>query len=195
MRKFQKQQLMEVIGSLHEIHQSSAAGLAAGSYQTVRNLLTDCQEAAIQVGKIIEQWEGEGTDAVACLEQYCETVYRVAVQAEKLSFTKAYASLEEVLTKAENAIRHMPEKKEIVFMPYKASMWDSLESVYLAAREDENCDAYVVPNRRMTASAKCITREMSIRRILRLLTMRIMIWRKDVRMRSIFIIHMMNTIL
>ncbi|MCI9314701.1 MAG: hypothetical protein HFI57_06920 [Lachnospiraceae bacterium] len=145
MRKFQKQQLMEVIGSLHEIHQSSAAGLAAGSYQTVRNLLTDCQEAAIQVGKIIEQWEGEGTDAVACLEQYCETVYRVAVQAEKLSFTKAYASLEEVLTKAENAIRHMPEKKEIVFMPYKASMWDSLESVYLAAREDENCDAYVVP--------------------------------------------------
>ena len=30
-------------------------------------------------------------------------------------------------------------------MPYKASMWDSLESVYLAAREDETCEAYVVP--------------------------------------------------
>ena len=39
----------------------------------------------------------------------------------------------------------MKVKKEVVFLPYKASMWDSLESVYLAAREDEDCDAYVVP--------------------------------------------------
>ncbi|WP_188399499.1 hypothetical protein [Sporomusa sp. GT1] len=37
-------------------------------------------------------------------------------------------------------------KKEILFLPYKASMWDSLESIWLAAREDEeHCDVYVVP--------------------------------------------------
>ncbi|MBR1737229.1 MAG: hypothetical protein IJ736_09480, partial [Firmicutes bacterium] len=34
---------------------------------------------------------------------------------------------------------------EVVFLPYKASMWDSLESVWKAANEDENCDAYVIP--------------------------------------------------
>ncbi len=37
-------------------------------------------------------------------------------------------------------------KKEVVFLPYKYSMWDSLESVWQAANEDkEKCIAYVVP--------------------------------------------------
>lgn len=35
--------------------------------------------------------------------------------------------------------------KEAVFMPYKASMWDSLESVWKAAAEDPDWDVYVVP--------------------------------------------------
>lgn len=37
-------------------------------------------------------------------------------------------------------------KKEILFLPYKASMWDSLESIWQAADEDkEHCQAFVVP--------------------------------------------------
>lgn len=37
-------------------------------------------------------------------------------------------------------------KKEIYFLPYKASMWDSLESIWRAAAEDkEHCNAYVMP--------------------------------------------------
>ncbi len=37
-------------------------------------------------------------------------------------------------------------KKEIFFLPYKASMWDSLESVWKAANEDkEHCIPYVMP--------------------------------------------------
>ena len=37
-------------------------------------------------------------------------------------------------------------KKEIFFLPYQASMWDSLESVWKAALEDkERCIAYVMP--------------------------------------------------
>jgi hypothetical protein len=36
-------------------------------------------------------------------------------------------------------------KLEALFLPYKASMWDSLESIYLAAKEDSACDAFVMP--------------------------------------------------
>ncbi len=44
-------------------------------------------------------------------------------------------------TQKENAF-----KKEIFFLPYKASMWDSLESVWKAADKDkEHCIAYVMP--------------------------------------------------
>ncbi|WP_052380315.1 CDP-glycerol glycerophosphotransferase family protein [Paenibacillus camerounensis] len=36
-------------------------------------------------------------------------------------------------------------KIEIVFMPYKSSMWDSFESIWLAAQADERCNAIVMP--------------------------------------------------
>lgn len=42
-------------------------------------------------------------------------------------------------------LRAEPVKKELVFLPYKASMWDSLESIWQAAVADkEHCNAYVV---------------------------------------------------
>lgn len=36
-------------------------------------------------------------------------------------------------------------KLELVFLPYKASMWDSMESVYLAAAKHPRCNAYAIP--------------------------------------------------
>lgn len=145
MRKFQKQQLLDIFTSLHILHQESRIRLEKKEYQTVQTALSDCQEAAIQMGEAIEQLVGEGTEAVGYLEQYCERVYQTSLQLEELSEKKYYKNLEEILIKAENAVKHMSVRKEVVFFPYKASMWDSLESVYLAAKEDENCDAYCVP--------------------------------------------------
>lgn len=46
---------------------------------------------------------------------------------------------------AQNLQEEQGRKTVIYFLPYKSSMWDSLESVYLAAREDLNCEAYVMP--------------------------------------------------
>ncbi len=33
----------------------------------------------------------------------------------------------------------------ILFLPYKASMWDSMESIWRSAKEDPRCSAYVAP--------------------------------------------------
>jgi hypothetical protein len=145
MRRFQKQQLLDVISSLHIMHQESRRSLERKAYQTVQTALSDCQEAAIQIGEAIEQIEGEGTEAVSWLERYCEKLYDTSVNLEQITSQKFYKNLEEPLIKAENLIEHTPTRKEVVFFPYKASMWDSLESVYLAARADEDCDAYCVP--------------------------------------------------
>lgn len=59
---------------------------------------------------------------------------------------KIYKVLKKQLLKVENSAKNdITVRKEAVFLPYKASMWDSLESVWKAADEDENCDAYVIP--------------------------------------------------
>jgi len=35
--------------------------------------------------------------------------------------------------------------REILFLPYKASMWDSLESIWSAAKDDPHCECVVMP--------------------------------------------------
>lgn len=145
MRNFQKRQLLDIVDELHMLHQQSRDHLLKKEYPTVQNILADCQEAAIQIGEFIENLEGVGTQVVSCLEQYCEILYRITTQIEDESAQKVYKQLEVILIKVGNEISHMKVRKEVVFLPYKASMWDSLESVYLAAKEDEECDAYVIP--------------------------------------------------
>ncbi|MCM1124618.1 MAG: hypothetical protein NC416_18740 [Eubacterium sp.] len=145
MRKFQKQQLADIFKEIHAVHLQIRDRLPDAEYQTVQNLFAVCQETAIQMGEFIESLEGTGTEAVACLEQYCEKLYQFSTQLGQAAAQRVYRSLESTLTKAENALAHMPVRREVLFLPYKASMWDSLESVYLAAKEDETCDAYVVP--------------------------------------------------
>lgn len=145
MKKSLKKQLLEIVDSLHFMHQEIEDRLENGEYQKAINELCDCQDAAIQTGRLIEQIEGEGTAAVSCLEQYCEYLYSVSMQLEALSPHRVYKKLEEVLTKTEDEIQHISIKKVAVFLPYKASMWDSLESVWRASREDEEWECIVMP--------------------------------------------------
>ena len=102
---------------------------------------------------MIENTEGEGHPTVLLLEEYCELIYQVhenlteAKEINKeINLNKIYKNLRQKLIRAANSLKNdVPVRKEVVFLPYKASMWDSLESVWKAADEDENCDAYVIP--------------------------------------------------
>lgn len=145
MRKFQKRQMLEIMSSMCALHREMIQKLKKKNYQAVREDLNDCQEAAIQVGEAIEQIEGAGTEAVDCLEKYCETLYQISISLESILPEEAEKCLKEALNQAEHFLKEVPLKREAVFLPYKASMWDSMESVWKAADEDPDCDAYVIP--------------------------------------------------
>ncbi|MCL2218300.1 MAG: glycosyltransferase [Chitinispirillia bacterium] len=51
------------------------------------------------------------------------------------------------------------DRIEIVIMPYRASTWDSLESIWLAAKADPDCDVYVIPVPYSTLKADRKTRD------------------------------------
>ena len=145
MRKFQKNQILDIMENIHTIHLRVKEKLGQKEYDTVQTALSDCQEAAIQLGEAIEQIAGEGTDVVSYLERYCERVYQISVERETVLPQKAYKSLEENPIKAENALKSMTTEKVAVFLPYKASMWDSLESVWRAADADSEWTSLVMP--------------------------------------------------
>ncbi len=148
MRKKLKEEVLEFINSLYQAHEEIREALLCQNYALAQNMLSECQEFAVSLGETIEASEGEGHVTVSYLEAYCETLFHVFEEIGNPQFNenKVYKMLKRQLIRVENSVRYdIPVKKEIVFFPYKASMWDSLESIYLAAAEDPECDAYCVP--------------------------------------------------
>ena len=149
MRKTQKKQAEDYIRLLGQAHLEIKKALETKKYELARDLLGQCQDSAIELGNMIEQAEGEGAPTVPFLEEYCELVYRIHEeiwQRQKLDTGRLHKALKKQLTQIENSVKNdISVQTEAVFLPYKASMWDSLESVWQAAAEDPNCTAYVIP--------------------------------------------------
>ena len=148
MRKAQKKQAEAFIKLLEEAHDEAAAALRKGKRETAGQILADCQAGAVSLGEMVEATEGEGTNTVSLLEEYCEMLYEAHGEAAGGGGNPGgmIRRLRRQLVRVGNSIKNdIPVRYEIVFMPYKASMWDSLESVWQAAQADPDCDAYVVP--------------------------------------------------
>lgn len=147
MRKNVQKGILDIIETLYEAHASVKELIGRIQCEEAVSLLGECQNTAVEIGGIIEASEGESFCTVHFLEDYCETVYQTAVGVNSgILGDDAKETLDKGLdTVRESVKKDIRVKLEIVFMPYKASMWDSLESVWQAADNDPDCDAYVVP--------------------------------------------------
>lgn len=148
MRKQQQLQILNLLATLEEAHGEITRLMAANDSQALTTLLADCQAVAIHIGGTVEQLEGEGTKTVAWLEAYCETAYRLnntpdnSPEADE-QLAQMRDQLGQIKLCVQSELR--PDKFEILFLPYKASMFDCMESVWRAAAEDPQCDVHVVP--------------------------------------------------
>lgn len=144
MRKYIKKQILGIINTLLNANQLLKKLVTKNNRDKIDILLQDMQAAAIEAGEAIEKSQGEGTEAVHLLEELCELIWETS-QLSMNEKSRLCREMHRKLGMIQGQIREFPERSEVVFLPYKASMWDSLESVWMAADEDENCDAYVIP--------------------------------------------------
>ena len=146
MRKNQQKLILDMIEALLRANHEIKRLFLKKELSAVLQLMEVCQDGALKISKLIENLEGEGTKTVVMLVEYHENLYNFGKNLETIdaSFVKR---LQDQLLKIENNIKSelKPNRIEVAFFPYKASMWDALESIWLAAKEDPNCDAYVVP--------------------------------------------------
>jgi hypothetical protein len=149
MRKAQKNILLEFIQTLYQAHAQIKDMINKKNIAQAAELLEQCQKGAIHLGSLIEQSEGEGFVTIGLLEEYCEVVYHIYEnigESKTKNGSKVYKLLHKQLIQIENSVKNdIKQKIEVVFLPYNASMWDSMESVWKAADEAEGCDAYVIP--------------------------------------------------
>lgn len=147
MDKCRKKDILQMVKTMMHANDSIRKAEFENS-SSVINILCQCQESAIQIGTYLENSDGSYAVLVTALEDYCENIYQMRISIpDRNQCLKLYEKIREQLIEVYNAItNNMPEdKKEVVFLPYKASMWDSLESVWKAADADQDIDAYVIP--------------------------------------------------
>ncbi len=148
MRKHQQKQVLELIKTMNEAYAEIKRLFLRKDYAAVIQLLSDCQDFVVKIGNYIESIEGDGTRTVALLEECHEALFQAGCEINGSNPDGGYIKRlrERFLNIESSVLRELtPNRIEVVFLPYKAAMWDSLESIWLAARDDPNCDAYVVP--------------------------------------------------
>lgn len=149
MRAEQKKKAEDFVELLGTAHEEIRKAVEKNDTAAAQTLLEDCQNGAVALGGMIEEIEGEGFITIPILEEYCDQVYQIydsLAKGETISANNIYKTLRKLFIQITNSVKHdIRELREAVFLPYKASMWDSLESVWQAADQDPDCDAYVIP--------------------------------------------------
>lgn len=142
-----KKSILSILDSLEKINTSVIRNLEANIQIPVETLI-DCQDSAVAIGNEVEKQGAVGEETVHLLEDYCENLYQMSCeQADLIKCRKLAKKIQKQLVRIRNHVKYdLPDdKKQAVFLPYKASMWDSLESVWLAADADSDYDTYVIP--------------------------------------------------
>lgn len=147
MGKAYRKHALDILTLLKEMQGKIQKEARRKNRKIAGQLLAEAQEAAIALGNSIEAYLGEGSNTVQAIEEYCEVIYRLHTSLQEKSgfdsiLSELYSQWKQIWNFAQE---ELPNRYEMVFLPYKVSMWDSLESVWRAAEEDPDCDAYVMP--------------------------------------------------
>ncbi len=147
MRKAQKEQAKDFLCLLEQVYEVIEKQMKDGNTEAVCGLLEETQQGMILLGQMIEQSEGAESAVISFIEEYCEEIYQIH---KKLLCRETVAAgevcaLRQMTAHITDSINDVGEQLEMLFLPYKASMWDSLESVWMEADADPNCIAYVMP--------------------------------------------------
>lgn len=114
----------------------------------ILQILIKCQETVITIGESLEDIINkvdrqaiENLHIIKRLEEFCELDYEFSNSKEQVLVDKMIECIKSVL----KDIRTIPRTYRVAFLPYKAAMWDSLESIWREFAASDECETSVVP--------------------------------------------------
>ena len=101
----------------------------------------------------IEKYKGDCTAAIEIIKKTVEEEDREKIEVleqlhkiyqEEIQIIASSSIIFEKLNELESIINTFKVKWRMVFLPYKASMWNSMESIWREAIKDSRCEVYVL---------------------------------------------------
>ncbi|MCQ2543090.1 MAG: LicD family protein [Lachnospiraceae bacterium] len=119
------------------------------STENVINNIINAQDLALQLGELIEAVKGNSCDCISLIEKYCEELYLLYTNITEPSNIIPVTNTSNLKITFNNMINSVKDnalnKNEIVFIPFKAEYWDSMENLYNKYSADPMYDVYVLP--------------------------------------------------
>lgn len=131
--------------------------LTSEDYSLFIENIVNAQDTAIEAGNLIEAIKGSDYPCIQVISCYCEQLYNLYNYFNNLniSSTKNNNSIfisEDVISSFNlaskslfNSLQKTISKKEIVFLPFKSSAWDSFADIYSRYSNNDNYDIFVIP--------------------------------------------------
>lgn len=145
MKKYMRNQVIELLVTVWEGVKKAKTLTPLAAEQ----VLADCYLAVQTIEKTLSLNLSEaGVHKYVCLFDMVKGMLEEINSdiAQGISVAENARKLKGHLKQLRKLLMEEPEVKlEAVFFPYKASMWDALESIWLAAKNDPQCNAIVVP--------------------------------------------------
>lgn len=147
MSRIYREKILNGWALLEQCYNACVQNVNEQSAAIVLDTLVTCQDAAYVIGNNLERHWGEETPVVSQIGSLCESLYVCHKKILEGTISKQdWLYVQDEIKAIEKQLElDLSDKIEMVFLPYKASMWDSLESVWKAACKREECEAYVVP--------------------------------------------------
>lgn len=135
MRMCDKRRLLDLIRNIRTLHTCELFDRNYDSY-------VQCQKYAIEIGEMLERVLGDNK-ITHMLEEYCELIY--VTNDKEIILKEDIAILDRVIDTVYDHIIEINTEYVVVFLPYKASMWDVFASIYEAVNSQSNSQAVVMP--------------------------------------------------
>lgn len=147
MSRIYREKILNEWALLDQCYNACVQNFSEKSVTIVLDTLVTCQDAAYVIGNNLERHWGEETPVVSQIGSLCESLYICHEKILEGTISKHdWVCVQDEIKAIEKQLElNLSDKIEMAFLPYKASMWDSLESVWKAACKREECEAYVVP--------------------------------------------------
>lgn len=147
MKYTKYQNVKTIVSLLQQMVPVLVLALENKNYQAAVKSLEECYVASNSILDLLKAENlGASMQALESYQAIISAIYLAMETKKALNVDKINEQLVLLLDNLDNSFTKecICEKKEIVFMPYKASMWDSLESVWQAACQDTKANVTVV---------------------------------------------------
>ena len=146
IKRKEKRRLLQTAALLMRANEKVFMGFGQNTEEVMIDALSQSHETPLLLGS---ELENVGiADLFTLLEVYCEDLYEMSQNLHsKKQIARLYKKIKKELKLLYERVENDMETDRLcfVFLPYKVSMWDSMETVWKAADKDSDCDAYVVP--------------------------------------------------